>query len=89
MPYMLVRNTVSDFDTWKAVFDEQGPAAAEAGFDLIHLWRSMDDPHEVFFLLRFDEVKRARAYLEAPHQPGVGERAGVTDGEIWYLQDVP
>ena len=45
MKYMLVRNKVRDYEVWKEVFDAQQGPGQEAGLELVHLWRSLDDPN--------------------------------------------
>ena len=87
MAYMLVRNKVRDFDVWKKVFDEGAETASEAGLGLVHLWRSMEDPNEVFFLLSVSDVERARAFTGDPASAATGERAGVLEGEIKYVEE--
>jgi len=88
MAYMLVRNKVRDFEVWKEVFDGQTGAAREAGLEVVHLWRSMEDPNEVFFLLSVSDMNRARAFTADPASAATGERAGVVDGEIHYVESV-
>ena len=88
MAYMLVRNKVLDFDAWKLVFDEESDAAHESGLNLVRLWRSMDDPGEVFFLLSISDMDKAKAFVADPASAAVGERAGVLGGEIHYVEDV-
>jgi hypothetical protein len=88
MAYMLVRNKVRDFDTWKSVFDGELAAARDAGLGLVHLWRSMDDPNDVFFLLSISDMERARAFTADPASAAAGERAGVLEGVIRYVEDV-
>lgn len=89
MTYMLVRNKVRDFDVWKEVLDTQQGPGQEAGLELVHLWRSIDDPNEVFFLLSISDMDRAKAYTADPEAAKVGERAGVIEGGIHYVEDVP
>ena len=88
MAYMLVRNKVRDFDVWKTVFDDQLDAVRDAGLGLVHLWRSMDDPNEVFFLLSVSDMERAKAFTADPASAATGERAGVLEGKIHYVDDV-
>ena len=88
MAYMLVRNKVRDFDAWKLVFDEEFDAVRDAGMDLVRLWRSMDDPGEVFFVLSISDIGRAKAFVADPASAAAGERAGVLEGEIHYVEDV-
>ena len=84
---MLVRNKVRDFDVWKKVFDEGTGTAGEVGLGLVHLWRSMEDPNEVFFLLSVSDMEKARAFTSDPAAAAAGERAGALDGEIHYVED--
>ena len=88
MTYMLARNQVCDFDVWKRVFDEDRDRLDEAGLALVHLWRSIEDPNEVFFLLAVENVERARAFTANPRSAAAGERAGVRCGEIAYVEEV-
>ncbi len=88
MTYMLVRNKVRDFDVWKEVFDDQQRTVRDTGLDLVHLWRSTEDPNEVFFLLSVSDMDRARAFTADPASAAVGERAGVLEGAIHYVEDV-
>ncbi len=78
MAYMLVRNKVRDFDVWKEVFDSELPAVREAGLGLVNLWRSTEN----------SDVDRARAFTADPASAAAGERAGVLEGEIHYVEDV-
>ena len=87
MAFMLVRNKVRDYDTWRTVFDAQLDAARDAGLDVVQVWRSLEDPGEVFFLLSVKDMDRARAFTADPASAEVGERAGVLDGEIHYVED--
>ncbi len=87
MTYMLVRNKVRDFDVWKKVFDEGTGTASEAGLGLVHLWRSIEDPNEVFFLLSVSDMDRARAFTADPAAAATGERSGVLEGELKYVED--
>jgi len=88
MRYMLAWNRVRDYDTWKAVFDDQSKAA-EAGLRLLHLWRTVEDPNVVYFLLEVGDMQKAEAFVHAPESAEAGERAGVIEGDITYLEDVP
>lgn len=88
MTYMLVRNRVEDYATWKRVFDEQADAARAAGLHLLHVWRAADNPNEVFFIFEVDDVAKAEAFVSTPESRQVGQRAGVLDGDIRYLESV-
>jgi hypothetical protein len=88
MPIMLVRNKVEDYSTWRSVFDAQKEAGRKAGLHLIDLWRDIEDPNNVFFTMKVDDIEKARAYVSAPESAEVGERAGVIDGELHIVEQV-
>ena len=88
MAYMLVRNKVRDFDAWKSVFDAEWDRAGDAGLEVVKLWRSMEDPGEVFFLLSISDIDRARAFTADPASAAAGERAGVLEGELHYVEEI-
>ena len=51
MSYMLCRNRVADFARWKEVFASHQEAHRNAGLRLTKLWRSLEQPNNVFFPL--------------------------------------
>ena len=87
MIHMLVRNRVHDFDRWKRVFDSQFGRAQAAGLTVVHLWTSIDDRNNVFFLLEVADIDRAKVFLNAPESAEAGKTSGVIDGEYHFLQD--
>lgn len=88
MTYMLVRNKVRDFDTWKDVFDSELDRVRDAGLGVVHLWRSLEDPDEVFFLLSVADIEKARAFTADPASGAAGQRAGVVEGAMYYIEEV-
>ena len=83
---MLVRNRVQDAERWKSVFDAQMAAGAAAGFTVEHVWRSVDAPDVVFFLLRVEDRARAEAYMASPEASAAGADAGVLGGEVHFVE---
>jgi len=88
MALMLVRNSVRDYDAWREVFDAESSRLHGAELEVVHVWRSHDDPNEVHFLLRIGDMEKAKAFVEDPASAEAGERAGVLEGEIRYVDDV-
>jgi hypothetical protein len=85
--YLLCRNRVRDFATWKAVFDEHAESAhADAGLRLVNLWHAVDDRNNVFFLFEIDSIERAEAFMATPEAAEAGQRSGVIDGEYHFLK---
>ena len=88
MTYMLCRNRVADYAKWKAVFDSNAEAGRDAGFELVNLWRSVDEPNNVFFLLKVANVDSARKFISDPAAAESGRVSGVIDGECHFVESV-
>ena len=62
MPVLQIEHAVRDFDTWKAVFD-QDPAGREVGGVRRHqIYRPIDDPNYIGVDLEFDSRDEAEAF---------------------------
>lgn len=83
---MLVRNQVEDYGRWKAVFDAETSAAREAGLEVKAIWRDRDNPNQVFFLFAVTSPEKAQQYVASPASAEAGKRAGVLNGEIYYIE---
>ena len=89
MPSLLIRHHVADYLAWKAVFDEHEPARRANGSQGGWLFRDVDDPQEVLLLLAWDDLERARLFVDSDDLREAMTRAGVTDRpDIWFLEDV-
>ena len=86
---MLVRNRVRDVDRWKRVFDRQAAAGAAAGLTVLQVWRAVDAPDQVYFLLEVEDRERAEAFMASPESVAVGVEAGALDGEVHFLDPLP
>ena len=87
MIYMLCRNRVADFSRWKAVFASHQAAHQEAGLRLVHIWRSVEEPNNVFFLFEVASMDKAREFIGNPDAAKAGEASGVIDGEYHFVGD--
>jgi hypothetical protein len=67
MAFIMTRIAVGDYDTWKPMFDVDTPRARTAALGH-QLFRSVDDPNEVFIQIEFastDDANEARRRLLA------------------------
>ena len=87
MTYMLCRNRVADYSRWKNVFASRAAAHRDAGLRLIHLWRTVEDPNNVFFLFEVASMEKAREFISHPEAAKAGEASGVLDGEYHFVED--
>lgn len=88
MAFIMTRIAVGDYETWKPMFDLDTPRARAAAVGH-RLFRSVDDPNEVFIQIEFastDDANEARRRLlasrvldrfESKHGPTVVETAEV------------
>jgi hypothetical protein len=84
---MLCRNRVLDFFRWKEIFDAHSRAQEDAGLRLINMWRSVDEPNNVFLLFEVTSVEKAREFISTPEAARAGEESGVVDGECHFIEE--
>jgi hypothetical protein len=73
MAFMLARINVGDYDTWKPRFDADVPRAREASRGW-RVFRSVDDPGQVFVQIEFASVEEAQVARERLLTSGVLDR---------------
>jgi len=88
MPALLIRHTVADYALWKPFFDAQGNTRRANGSKGGQIFRSADDSHEVLILLEWDDLERARLFVDSDDLREAMDRAGVIDRpDIWFLEE--
>lgn len=73
---------------WKQIFDLETERAATAGLHLLNMWRDVQDPNNVFFMMAVESKASALAFMNDPASAETGERSGVIDGEAYFLDEV-
>lgn len=86
MTFMLCRSRVKDYKIWKAVFDSHEQAHRDAGLKLANIWRSIEEPNNVFFSFEVTNIDIAREFINNPDSADVGKAAGVVDGEYHFVE---
>ncbi len=88
MPYLLVRQKVTDYEQWKSAFDAHSVIRQANGSRGGQLFRSTSDPNELVVLLEWDVLERARQFAQSEDLHEVMQRAGVVDHPtISFLKD--
>ncbi len=88
MPALLMRHTVADFTRWRTVIQEDAGSRRAAGARSERVFRSATDPGEVWLVLQWDDLFRARLFARSDDLADTLIRAGVTRRpDIWYLDD--
>ena len=77
--YVYVRQSVEDFDKWKAVFDGHAEAREAGGATgTNYIMRNADDANEVVVILEWSDLAKAREFAQAPELKEAMQKAGVT-----------
>jgi hypothetical protein len=79
MHYILGRHRVADAEAWKRTMESHRADHLKAGLHFERVWRNADDPREILFLYRVDDLMTAKSYLE---QAGALDQAKQQLGEI-------
>ncbi len=89
MPYLLVRHKVEDYAKWKRAFDEHAATRQTGGSKGGQLFRSSDDPNEVVGLFEWDDLEKARQFVQSEDLRQAMESAGVSDQpDIYFLDKI-
>ena len=86
MLHLLCRNKVKDYDYWKGGFDAERVAQERAGLALVSLWRSADDPNEVFFLFSVADRTKAEQFIHSSDAAATARKYGVLAGAFWFVR---
>jgi hypothetical protein len=99
--FILTRINVGDYDEWKPMFDQDRPKTREKAWEY-RIFRSVDDPAEVFLQIEFDSVDDAREAQQRLLESGVLDRfpdkSGPTVAEaverirphrVWHIEHCP
>ena len=73
MAFMMTRVQVGDYEWWKPIFDEDRPGVRKTARGY-RLFRSVEDPDEVFVQVEFASTEEARAGAERLIASGVLDR---------------
>jgi uncharacterized protein (DUF1330 family) len=88
MPYLLVRQKVTDYEQWKSAFDAHSVTRQANGSRGGHLFRNASDPKELVVLLEWDVLENARQFAQSEEWCEVMQRTVVVDhSTIIFLKD--
>ena len=79
MTAMLARMNVLDYDAWKPMFDED-PVQARKAAIRHSVYRSTEDPNQVFVHVEFESADEARAAQQRLLDSGLLDRFPDRDG---------
>lgn len=89
MPYTLYRHRVENFPRWRRAFEDHAEARKEAGSRGGHIFRSSGDRSEIVVFLAWEDLDRARRYLESEEVAEELEQGeGEGDPDVTYLEEL-
>ena len=82
---LVISYQIADFDTWKAVFDDNRQGRIDHGFAGHHVNRGEDDPNDLTIYLAVGDVDSARAYARSDELKSLMQDAGITSppDQLW------
>lgn len=87
MPYILIRHKVQDYATWKSGFDDHSTTREASGSKGGFVFRNADNPNELMILLEWDELEKARHFVQSDELREKMQQVGVIDQPDVYFLD--
>ena len=88
MATIMVRHKVQDYAKWKSVYDSVDSFHKSHGVKSAQILRSADDPNEVVILTEFNDIAKARAFVQLDELKQIMQRGGVADKpDIYFLEN--
>jgi hypothetical protein len=88
VPFLLIRHKVADFGAWQRSFDEDAGVRRANGSIGWRVFRDSADPNEVWVLLEWDNLMRARLFANSDDLIDELIRAGVAiQPDYWFLDE--
>lgn len=85
MTTLFVRHQVTDFGSWKQVYDEFEPTRQRMGVVAAAVYRAADDPNNVTVTHDFSTLDAAQQFAASDELRTAMERAGIAgEPSIWF-----
>ncbi|CAN5343810.1 hypothetical protein BH09CHL1_BH09CHL1_19000 [soil metagenome] len=89
MPFLLTRIKVTDFDHWRQTFDEDAGTRLANGSKAWRVFRNGSDSDDVWVLLEWDDLMRARLFANSDDMIDELIRAGISNHpDYWFLEEM-
>ena len=77
MAQLLVHHKVEDYNKWKPFFDEHAAFRAQNGCKGGKVYRSSDNPNDLFILFEWDSVANGQKFAQSDNLKEIMQKAGV------------
>ena len=89
MPYLVVKQKITNFERWYAAFKSDAKAQKEAGLQDLVILKDMTDPNLIVCMFKIDNLEKAKAFTCSPNSGEFAELAGVIGKpDILFLEKV-
>jgi hypothetical protein len=87
MTYALSILRVEDYAKWKSTFDTEDGIALRKAFDMksYQLFQIGDDPNNLVLLTEWDNLDKARKFMQSEELRVASQQSGVIGGSEHYL----
>jgi heme-degrading monooxygenase HmoA len=89
MVQVLVHHEVTDYNSWRAVFDAALDFRHQGGEQSCRVFRKMGDPNNLTLLFEWEDLARAQRYMNSDELRKKMKQSGVIGPpEIQYLSEM-
>jgi len=89
MTTMFVRHTVSNYSSWRKVYDEFAPTQKAKGVRAQAVYQAADNPNDITVTHEFATVDAAQAFVKSEELKTAMKNAGVVGAPtIWFTNKV-
>ena len=85
---MVVKNTLKDYNNWRAIFDDNKQMQIEYGLHVKGVYQTKEDPNQVFVVLEVEDLGRAQEMVKKIEASGLMDDAGVIVADRTVCVDV-
>ena len=89
MANLLVHHKVEDYNKWKPFFDEHSSFRSQMGSKGGRVFRSINDPNDLFILFEWDSIENAQKFGQSDNLKETMKKAGViTVPDVYFMDEV-
>lgn len=89
MAHLLIHHHVEDYNKWKPHFDEHGKVRSAGGSKSALVFRSANDPNEIFALLEWDSIENAKKFTQSESLKETMKNAGVQGKpDVYFIEEI-
>ena len=89
MAHLLVHHHVEDYKKWRPLFNEHGKVRSEQGSKSGIIFRSANDPNEIFALFEWDSVENAKKFAQSDSLKETMKKAGVQGiPDVYFIEEI-